>query len=396
MRRSRIAAYVTSLLLAVGLTLTGAATAQASSVAAGTDYVALGDSYSSGVGSGSYLSSGGDCKRSTKSYPYLWQAAHSVSSFSFLACSGATTSDVMSGQLSTLTSATDLVSISVGGNDAGFADVMTTCVLQSDATCLARIDTARAFVDSTLPGRLDTVYSAIRAKAPAARVVVLGYPRFYRLGTTCLGLSATKRAAINDAADRLDAALAKRAADHGFAFGDVRTTFTGHELCSGSAWLHSLELLDIGESYHPTAAGQSGGYLPSSTAWPDRPVPPHRGPSAIHAGGPQPYEEVGVASGAEVEGVALVHVTDRGRELDVVCTGERTSAQTRFPEPVGRTARESATRTLRAPRATDLVRQSETGPPRLFQRYSTVAGARPTVMSTRRSRVWRPSSQAPE
>lgn len=262
MRRSRIAAYVTSLLLAVGLTLTGAATAQASSVAAGTDYVALGDSYSSGVGSGSYLSSSGDCKRSTKAYPYLWQATHSVSSFSFPACSGATTSDVMSGQLATLTSATDLVSISVGGNDAGFSDVMTTCVLQSDADCLARIDTAKSYVDSTLPGRLDTVYSAIRAKSPAARVVVLGYPRFYQLGTTCLGLSGTKRAAINDAADHLDAALAKRAADHGFAFGDVRTTFTGHELCSGSAWLHSLSLLNIGESYHPTAAGQSGGYLP--------------------------------------------------------------------------------------------------------------------------------------
>ena len=78
----------------------------------------------------------------------------------------------------------------------------------------------------------------------------------------CLGLSETKRNAINDAADYLDTAIAKRAADHGFAFGDVRPTFTGHEICSGSAWLHSLNLLNIGESYHPTAAGQSGGYLP--------------------------------------------------------------------------------------------------------------------------------------
>jgi lysophospholipase L1-like esterase len=253
---------VTSLLLAAGLALAGAGTAQASSVAAGTDYVALGDSYSSGVGADGYISSSGDCKRSTNAYPYLWQAAHSVSSFSFLACSGATTTDVTSGQLSTLTSATDLVSISIGGNDAGFSDVMTTCVLQSDSSCLARIATAKAYVDSTLPGRLDTVYAAIRAKAPSAHVVVLGYPRFYQLGTTCVGLSETKRAAINDAADQLDSALAKRAADHGFTFGDVRSAFTGHELCSGSAWLHSLNLLSIGESYHPTAAGQSGGYLP--------------------------------------------------------------------------------------------------------------------------------------
>ncbi|MCT9107188.1 SGNH/GDSL hydrolase family protein [Streptomyces mirabilis] len=266
MRRSRITAYVTSLLLAVGVALTGAATAQASGTAVATGYVALGDSYSSGVGAGSYISSSGDCLRSTKAYPYLWAAAHSPSSFDFTACSGARTGDVLANQLGPLSSSTGLVSLSIGGNDAGFADVMTTCVLQSDSGCLSRIATAKAYVDSTLPGQLDSVYSAISSKAPAAHVVVLGYPRFYKLGATCLGLSDTKRAAINGAADYLDSAIAKRAADHGFTFGDVRSTFTGHELCSGSAWLHSLNLLNITESYHPTAAGHSGGYLPVFTS----------------------------------------------------------------------------------------------------------------------------------
>ncbi|KND39971.1 SGNH/GDSL hydrolase family protein [Streptomyces acidiscabies] len=259
MRRSRIAVFVSTVLLAATAALTGGA---GSAQAATGGYVALGDSYSSGVGSGSYISSSGDCKRSTKAYPYLWNAAHSPASFTFAACSGATTSDVLSGQLGGLNSATGLVSISIGGNDAGFADVMTTCVFGSDSTCLGRINTAKAYVDATLPGRLDSVYSAISSKASNAHVVVLGYPRFYKLGTTCLGLSETKRSAINGAADYIDTAIAKRAADHGFAFGDVRTTFTGHELCSGSPWLHSLELLNAGESYHPTAAGQSGGYLP--------------------------------------------------------------------------------------------------------------------------------------
>ncbi|CBG74230.1 MULTISPECIES: SGNH/GDSL hydrolase family protein [Streptomyces] len=262
MRRSRLAAYLTSLLLAAGAALTGAATAHASQQAAATGYVALGDSYSSGVGAGSYLSSSGDCKRSTKAYPYLWAAANSPSSFNFTACSGARTGDVLANQLGPLGPGTGLVSVSVGGNDAGFSDVMTTCVLQSDSSCLARINTAKAYVDSTLPGRLDEVYSAISAKAPAAHVVVLGYPRFYQLGGTCPGLSQAKRSAINNAADYLNTALAKRAADHGFTFGDVRSAFTGHELCSGSAWLHSLNLLNVGESYHPKAAGQSGGYLP--------------------------------------------------------------------------------------------------------------------------------------
>ncbi|SHI29572.1 SGNH/GDSL hydrolase family protein [Streptomyces sp. 3214.6] len=262
MRRSRLVVFVSSLLLAVGAALTGAAAAHASPAAATGGYVALGDSYSSGVGAGSYLSSSGDCKRSTKAYPYLWNAAHTPASFTFAACSGARTGDVLASQLGGLNSSTGLVSLTAGGNDAGFADVMTTCVTGSDSTCLNRINTAKAYVDSTLPGKLDTLYSTISAKAPNAHVVVIGYPRFYEVGTLCLGLSDTKRSAINNAADYLDAATAKRAAAHGFAFGDVRTTFTGHEICSGSSWLHSLNLLDIGESYHPTASGQSGGYLP--------------------------------------------------------------------------------------------------------------------------------------
>ncbi|MFF5440206.1 SGNH/GDSL hydrolase family protein [Streptomyces achromogenes] len=265
MRRSRLTGLVTSLLLAAGLGLTGAASAQASSTAAAGGYVALGDSYSSGVGAGSYISSSGSCDRSTKAYPYLWNAAHSPSSFAFNACSGATTDDVRANQLGSLDSSTSLVSVTAGGNDAGFADVMTTCVLQSDSACLSRIDTAKAYVANTLPGKLDTLYDAIRAKAPSARVVVIGYPRFYLLGQSCLGLSETKRTAINGAADYIDTAIKARATAHNFVFGDVRTTFAGHEICSGSSWLHSVDWLDIGVSYHPTATGHSGGYLPVLT-----------------------------------------------------------------------------------------------------------------------------------
>jgi lysophospholipase L1-like esterase len=262
MRLSRFMSAATAFFLAAALALISAEPAYAAPPA----YVALGDSYSAGVGSGGYDSASGDCYRSSRAYPVLWAAAHSPSGLSFVACSGADTSEVISSQLSTLSRGTRLVSISVGGNDAGFADVMTTCVLSSTNRCLSRIDTARAYIRDTLPGRLDAVYDAISARAPSARVVVLGYPRFYQLGSAlCVGLSETKRAAINDAADLLDTVIEKRAADHGFAFGDVRGTFTAHELCSRSAWLHSLTV-SVFESYHPTANGQSGGYLPVLTA----------------------------------------------------------------------------------------------------------------------------------
>ncbi|CAM5595497.1 lipase 1 [Streptomyces avidinii] len=264
MRLSRFAALSSSLLLAAGAALFGAG--QAAAAQADFGYVALGDSYSSGVGAGNYDSGSGNCKRTTRAYPALWAAAHSPQTFSFTACSGARTGDVLANQLAPLNSGTDLVSITIGGNDAGFSDVMTTCVLQSESTCVSRVNQAKAYVDSTLPGQLDQVYNAIDSRSPGAHVVVLGYPRFYKLNGTCTtGLTEGERAAINGAADHLNAAIAKRAADHGFTFASVAGAFTGHEICSGNAWLHSVNWLNIGESYHPTAAGQSGGYLPVFT-----------------------------------------------------------------------------------------------------------------------------------
>ncbi|MER5871195.1 SGNH/GDSL hydrolase family protein [Streptomyces sp. NPDC002044] len=261
---SRFAALTSSLLLAAGATLFGAG--QAAAAQADFGYVALGDSYSSGVGAGNYDGASGNCKRSTRAYPALWAAAHSPQSFSFVACSGARTGDLLAGQLAPLNSGTDLVSVTIGGNDAGFADVMTTCVLQSESTCVNRVNQAKAYVNSTLPGQLDQVYNAIDSRSPAARVVVLGYPRFYKLSGSCVtGLTEGERAAINGASDHLNAAIAKRAADHGFTFASVAGAFTGHEICSAGPWLHSLNWLNIGESYHPTAAGQSGGYLPVFT-----------------------------------------------------------------------------------------------------------------------------------
>ncbi len=253
-------------LLAMILTLATLFVASPAS-AATVQYAALGDSYSAGVGAGSYTSESGSCKRSTNAYPYLWKNAHAPSAFSFVACSGARTGDVMNNQLSVLSTSTTLVSISIGGNDAGFASTMQTCVLDSESACLSAVAAAKNYANNTLPGQLDTVYAAIHAKAPNAHVVVLGYPHLYQLGGNCiLGIGDTKRAAINGAADTLDAVAAKRAANAGFAFGDVRSAFSGHEICgSGTNWLHSTTL-PVDESYHPTAGGQSGGYLPVFSA----------------------------------------------------------------------------------------------------------------------------------
>ncbi|MFG3409415.1 SGNH/GDSL hydrolase family protein [Streptomyces sp. NPDC048142] len=266
MSARRIWASVSTLALAAvaALGVAGpAAAADSADAATAGGYVALGDSYSSGVGAGSYLPDSGDCRRSTNAYPYLWQAAHSPASFDFVACSGATTSSVASGQLGVLSASTSLVSVTAGGNDIGFADVMRDCVLSSEAVCVNSVNNAIAQMNNSLPGRLDSLYGDIRARAPQAQVVVLGYPRFYQLSGNCVaGLTETERAAINNASDVLNDVLAKRSADAGFTFSGVVDEFTGHELCSGDAWLHGVTI-PIHHSYHPKAAGQSGGYLPA-------------------------------------------------------------------------------------------------------------------------------------
>jgi lysophospholipase L1-like esterase len=265
LRRRRRSLSITAPLAAAALVLAlGGVAAAATPVS----YVAMGDSYSSGVGAGSYTASSGSCDRSTKAYPQLWANTHAPASFAFVACSGAKTSDVLTNQLGPLSTATTLVTITIGGNDVNFSGVMEDCVLYSTSTCVNEVNAAENSARTTLPGALDAVYNAIRSHAPNAKVVVLGYPRLYHVGVWyCVGLSDTARSKINEGADVLDGVISAAAARHGFAFADVRPGFAaGHEICDGSSWLHSVDWSDIGESYHPTAAGQSGGYLPPLVA----------------------------------------------------------------------------------------------------------------------------------
>ncbi|MFE0465477.1 SGNH/GDSL hydrolase family protein [Kitasatospora sp. NPDC058965] len=230
--------------------------------AATVNYVALGDSYSAGVGAGNYDSSSGSCSRSNSAYPALWANAH-ANNFKFVACSGARTGDVLNSQVSALSSSTTEVSITIGGNDAGFSDTMQTCVLDGTSSCLSAVATAKAYATNTLPGQLANLYATIHSHAPNAHVVVLDYPHLYQVPGSCwFGISDTSRSAINGAADTLDGVIAKAAANAGFSFADVRGQFSGHEICGDyDQWLHSTTL-PIDESYHPTADGQQYGYLP--------------------------------------------------------------------------------------------------------------------------------------
>lgn len=242
-------------------------TLAASPASAGVNYVALGDSYSSGLGAGNYISSSGSCYRSYNAYPQLWASANAPSSYAFVACSGAKTTDVISSQLSYLNSSTTLVSMTIGGNDVGFASTMETCVLGTTSDCVSAINTAENEMQTQLPGELDTLYTDIHSRAPNAHVVVLGYPELYDLSksSTCIGLSTTDRTDLNQAADELDSTIQTEVGKYAtsdFTYADVRSAFYGHEICDSSSWLHSVNWLFLEESYHPTANGHAYAYYP--------------------------------------------------------------------------------------------------------------------------------------
>jgi lysophospholipase L1-like esterase len=255
-------------MLTVGI-LTATATLAAFTIpanaATAVHYVALGDSYSSGVGTGT---ESGSCGRSSQAYPALWAAASSPASFTFAACAGATVPDIINSELSSLSSTTTLVSFTVGGNDAGWSSIMETCIFSSTSTCESDISAAEKSINASLPGELDTLISDIKAKSPNAKIIAVGYPHFYDLNVSvCIGLSSGDHQAINAGIDDLDSLLSAAASRDGATFADARPAFSGHELCSGNGWLHSVDIFSIGESYHPTATGQQDGYLPTfSTA----------------------------------------------------------------------------------------------------------------------------------
>ncbi|MGH3862201.1 SGNH/GDSL hydrolase family protein [Actinokineospora sp.] len=220
-----------------------------------TEYVALGDSYAAGVGSGGNAETG--CGRSDFAHPNLWKDSHSPARFAFPACSGATTQHVADRQLGSLSGETELVTLTVGGMDADFTKVMTTCTLGSDGACEKSVERAVQLIRSELPGRFERLFQGIEAAAPKAKVVVLGYPRLFESRSCSGGLSAAKRAAVNDGADALAEVTAAAVAATGGAltFVDVREAFAGHGICGEDPWVHPLTT-PLGHSYHPNRDGQ--------------------------------------------------------------------------------------------------------------------------------------------
>lgn len=286
----------------------------------GDQYVALGDSYSSGVGSSSYYES--SCKRSFDAYPFYLSnsALLDLDAPNHVACSGAVTHSLYSGsfgppnwgqgQFGALSEDTEVVTLTIGGNDLGFVEAASACAnytghvgyscagedtltdpmyerlaaLNGDAT-----GTVYAPGGSKPVHALSDVLTEIANRAPNAAIYIAGYPRLFGESTsnydydgdapgahTCTvtqGVGPVVKYAkwdadwLNSMADQLNQVIID-------AVDEVQplnvtyiepTGFDGHALCDDyTPYVHGVIVTGLtnleAESLHPTPGGMQYGY----------------------------------------------------------------------------------------------------------------------------------------
>ncbi len=319
--------------------------------ASAPDWVALGDSYSSGEGAGAYnIDRNGDgdtsdpgedtdhwecpgqpgsscpvaqanlCHRSRNAYSQITSYSESLgySSFGadvFHACSGAITTNVWpdgfpqpylpTDDVTQLDHAdaqgADMVTITIGGNDAKFAQVLKKCFFSlncrtaaydgdDSATSQTWEQALSDWIENEVRDRVGaTVRHACNA-SPQATIYVLGYPKLFPqngasstcpnpffndyLGGPLLHWSAQEQVWLNRVADHLNRVLEDEAEANGAYFvrlynpddaGD-NGYFESHEICgSGEDYFVSFTsladpLLKGSALFHPNVAGYRNGY----------------------------------------------------------------------------------------------------------------------------------------
>jgi GDSL-like Lipase/Acylhydrolase family len=147
---------------------------------------------------------------------------------------GATINDAAGSQMSVLRPGPALVTLTVGGNDAGFANVLQDCIF---ANCVTK-DSHEGTVINGLLGPLYNAYLRIKAAAPELKIIVLTYPQIVTAKVSpCAGISGiTKQEVtwIRARTAQMDAVIKKAAAAAGVQVLDEQNAFRGHEICRGT------------------------------------------------------------------------------------------------------------------------------------------------------------------
>ena len=267
-------------LLAVTLLLV---TAAAATAAAFEPYVSLGDSYTAAPLVPTPTGNPSLCGRSTNNYPSDVARALALTSFTDVSCSSATTDDMTQPQnlynlqtnppqFNALHANDKLVTVGIGGNDAGLIGVAETCA-RLDATSpnghpckdyytAGGSDPNVAAINATGP-KVASTLSGIHKRAPNAKVVIVGYPDGLPVdGSDCwplVPITAGDITYFNGLEQQLNQVIANEAASNDATFVDTWTSSIGHDACKlpGVAWVNGIVPTSVAFPLHPNQLGEA-------------------------------------------------------------------------------------------------------------------------------------------
>jgi lysophospholipase L1-like esterase len=239
-------------------------------------YVALGDSYTAAP-LVPPTDTSSICLRSGANYPALIAAAMPGTALTDVSCSGASTRNTTAPQtghggevppqLDALRAGTDLVTIGLGGNDAGLFGTMIgrcTQLAASDPTgspCRTALSEGRSDQLTDVLGQIRDgvagVVAGVHRRSPNARIVVVGYPQIVPPSGTCdlLPLAAGDYSYAREINEGLAQAVRLGATDAEYV--DLWAPSAGHDICSTDPWINGrVTSADRAFAYHPLAVEQ--------------------------------------------------------------------------------------------------------------------------------------------
>ncbi|MEU2554544.1 SGNH/GDSL hydrolase family protein [Streptomyces sp. NPDC013313] len=271
LRRVMTATAAAAGALALGLTGT---TAQA---ATPLKYAALGDSYSAASGVLPVDLSSPLCLRSTANYPHVL-ASRTGARLTDVTCGAAQTKDFTAAQypgvapqVNAVTADTDLVTLTIGGNDNGtFINAILSCgtagVLSAGQGSPCKDKYGTSFddaIDANTYPALKQALGSVRAKAPGARVAVLGYPWITpaTADPSCfarLPIASGDVPYLHAMQAHLNAVVRRAAEETGAVYVDFAQASTGHDACqaAGTRWIEPLLFGQNIVPVHPNALGE--------------------------------------------------------------------------------------------------------------------------------------------
>lgn len=242
-------------------------------------YAALGDSFAAGPFILPQDPRPPGCARSTRNYPALLAASLNVAEFTDVTCSMARIDHMTSAQsvplgsnppqFDALRPDTDLVTVTISGNDIGFTNIIVTCGRLSVTDPQGEPCRQAATTDGTdiyhqriaaAEPKLAAVLSGIRERSPDALVVLVGYLRILPPQGGCWPLVPIARgdvAYLDGVQQQLNAMMARQAAAHGALFVDAYAHSLGHDICQppGVRWVEGMLPTSVTWPAHPNVLG---------------------------------------------------------------------------------------------------------------------------------------------